>query len=99
MDLFRYILGHLLRMQLSPAFAARLLDLQIDTASSKSVSVRASTTLDDDRSDYAPLLERLRSHAAETFTNAAFDPKARALRQICVLPCAAVSRGAPCANC
>lgn len=83
-DLCQYILGHLLRVQLAPEFAARLLDLHIESSFSMSESVRVSGSLEGSQATYPVLLERLRRHAIACFNRADFAPEVR--------PCTALKK-------
>lgn len=78
-ELFQYILGHLLRMRLAPQFAARLLDLYIESSFSMTKTVRVTGSLDGSHSAtaYPLLLERLRSHAISCFNQASFSDEVR----------------------
>lgn len=69
-DLFQYILSHLMRMRLTPAFAARLLDLQIENSFSMSATVSSA---EEERSGYNMLLDTLRGHAIDWFNRADFN--------------------------
>jgi hypothetical protein len=71
-ELFQYILGHLLRVRLSPEFASRLLDLHIESSCSMTETLRMTGTLDGTQSNYPLLLERLRAHAITCFNEAPF---------------------------
>lgn len=79
-DLFQYILSHLMCMKLTPAFAARLLDLQIENSFSMSASVHSNLNAqDDDRAGYNMMLDTLRGHAIDWFNTAPFDDDVRSL--------------------
>lgn len=73
-DLFQYILSHLMCMKLTPAFAARLLDLQIENSFSMSASVNSA---EEARSGYNMMLDTLRGHAIDWFNTAPFDDDVR----------------------
>lgn len=73
-DLFQYILSHLMRMRLTPAFAARLLDLQIENSFSMSATVSSA---EEERSGYNMLLDTLRGHAIDWFNKADFNDDVR----------------------
>jgi hypothetical protein len=61
-------------MKLTPAFAARLLDLQIENSFSMSASVNS---FEEARSGYNMMLDTLRGHAIEWFNSAPFDDEVR----------------------
>lgn len=76
-ELFRYVLGHLLRLQMPPACASRLLDLAIDSSTAITRTLRTTGSMDGGQSEYPVLLERLRSHAILCFNRAGFSPQVR----------------------
>jgi hypothetical protein len=76
-ELFQYILGHLLRMQLAPSFASRLLDLYIESSFSMTETLRVTGSLDGTIASYPMLLERMRGHAIACFNNAEFSQEVR----------------------
>jgi hypothetical protein len=83
-ELFQYILGHLFRIQLSPKFAARMLDLHIESTGSLSETVRVTGSLDGSPSPYPLLLDCMRAHAISCFNKALFSPE---VREFSCCPC------------
>lgn len=59
-----------MRMALTPAFAARLLDLQIENSFSMSATVSSA---EEERSGYNMLLDTLRGHSIDWFNTADFN--------------------------
>ena len=75
-ELFQYILAHLLRMQLPPAYASRLLDLHIESSFSMS-KAPAALSSSDGATLYRLLMDRLRLHAIMCFNRAEFSEDVR----------------------
>lgn len=71
-----------MRMTLTPAFAARLLDLQIENSFSMSATVSSA---EEERSGYNLLLDTLRGHSIDWFNRADFNDEVCAFWLVAVI--------------